>query len=919
MSSFTARLFGPFEVWIDGAPMPRLRSRKGQLLLAHLILRHGQEVTRDWLCGVLWPESFVEQARLSLRQSLVDLRKALGSEANRIEALGATGLRFDAAGADIDVVKFDAEGDMGVYRGPLLEGIRDDAIQAERDARAEAFVRLARTKAEADVRRGDRDEAVRCLRRAIFVNPLDESSHRLLMQMLAEGGHVAEGMEVYRRLRAHLRDEFLAEPDAQTVAVYEGLRSRVREEHRGRAGDVGSSARPLKLPRPLTPLIGRDYEAASTVGLLESHRFVSLTGLGGIGKTRLSLEVARLIGEANAATEVAFVTLAPYQPSQPIDEYLRAVLEVPETRPLLDWMGDVPRLLVLDNCEPVLDEVADFLLQAFDACPELRVLATSRTSVGIPGEVVVALRPLTFAGEGATLEETEAAPACALMLDRMGRTLATVNRERDVRFAGEICRRLDGIPLAIELAAAQSRALPLGELLARIDRPFELLRSAERGRPARHLTMEATIQGSYELLDEETRRCFRTLGIFVGGFRLEAAERVCATDGTLGAIARLVDASLLTIAEGDDTGPRYVMLETIRAYALARLREAGEEEAVRQRHFDECLRFASVARAELMGPDQVLWCARLDTERGNFRFALEHCVENQAFFDLLNSLFFYWHLKSHTQEASRWFAEAMGRTEGVRTASVARMYSGAATMAWHRMEMDDAYRWVNRAVELGREGGDTDTLFSALNVQGIVLRMIGEYERAFESSAESVRLIRQANHPARLARGLANLGRAATTLQRYADAEAYFQESLALFGQAGDEREGAHTLQSYAWCLGHAGRIEESRRHHLEAVATLERLKDDYRLAWSFVSIATLCIIVGQWEDAARLYGTIQSLERTHGFEILNEKNTIDQAQIARVGEAIGEDRYRKLLEETYGWTVEQGIGLVRAVCAPQG
>lgn len=908
MSSLVIRLFGPLEVLIDGFPMPRLRSRKGQLLLALLVLRAGQDVSRETLCELLWPESFIDQARLSLRQSLVDLRKALGPEAARIETCGATGLRFDSSGAEIDLLEFDAVASIdraiAVYRGPLLEGFREEAIVREREARLEAYVGLLMRRAEtAD----DGMTTVAALRKAAVANPLHEASHRALMQALTEQGHLAEALEVYRKLRAYLRDQIAADPDAQTVALYETLRGRIALPKT--TAEIARTEG-VQLPRPLTSLVGRGCEEASLAGLIGVHPLVTLTGLGGIGKTRLAIEIARQIAEEERETEVVFVSFAHAQDESTVTEAVRTALGMKDPKPLLEWIGARPLFLVADNCESALEPIAEFVAEALAACPRLRVLATSRASLAIPGERVVALRPLATGAADASLEELEAAPACALMLERMGLVSARRPGEHEIRLAAEIARKLDGIPLAIELAAAQSRALPLPDLLARIDRPHAVLRSEERGRPARHQTLEATIRGSYDLLDEASRAAFRALGIFAGGFTLEAAEAVCPDGTAIACLHRLVDASFVEI--GDD---RYRMLETIRQFALDLLRESGEYEAVRARHYAEYLRFASLARAQLMGADQLVWMRRLDAERDNMRVALGGTVDNQAFYELLNALFFYWHLASNIQEAERWFDEAHRRTEGVAQASLSRMYAGAGTMAWHRMELDVARDSLEKAVAYARAAEDEASLFSALNALGIVLRMQGDYQAAYDATVESVHYIRATNHPGRLARGLANLGRAAAMLHRFDEGEAIFHESLGLFRQVGDERDHAHTQQSFAAMLGDAGRYAESKATHLEALETLTRLEDPFRLAWSFKTIFELCLQTGEAHLGARLMGAVRALERRHGFEVIDVRTPSDRRHEEGLHAALGSAAVEAALAETGEWTWQDGVALAKSVC----
>ena len=932
---FQARLFGPLEVLIDGVPMQKLRSRKGQVLLAHLILRNGSEVAREYLCELLWPDSLLDQARLSLRQSLVDLRKALGTQGYRIDSPETQSLRFLLEGSEVDVVRFDRlsagcefsranlEELLKLFRGPMLEGVDDEPIRVENEARKLAFSRYLIQYIESATASEEWSEVIYCCKSAIIHFPLTESYHRSLMTTLSSAGNHAEALDVYGRLKSQLWAQKRIEPDPTTVQTFREIRDAAQSKHQAISHQDQELAR-SNVPRPLNRLIGRTSENASIVNALHSHRLVSITGPGGIGKTRLTLEVCYNLEKSDQFPDgIAFVPLADCASPQFVPELiarsvgLRDDAKFPTMNALRRFLSHKKMLVVLDNCEHLIDACSLAISELLSACPELCILATTREVLGVVGELNIAVSPLELSPAEASVQEIRDSEAFLLFEDRRALlSQSPVLGSSEVILVGEICRRLDGIPLAIELAAARLRVLSLEDILKRTESRFVLLKSSDRDRPARHQTMEDSIQESYRLLRSNEQLCFCELCIFEGGFTLEAADAVCTEGNTLAHITRLIESSLLSIGPSSQKPTRYYMLETIRQFGLLQLQETGFGPHVSDRHYQEFLRLSRESRTMLLGSEQLYWLQRMDAEQPNIRAALARCSSNQEFAQLVETLMFYWHLSGNAVEAKRWFSEALTRTEGVAKRELARVYLGAGMMAWHIMNLQNARSWLERGAEYALEISDEMTLASSYSMLGIILRTQGESEKAYEVSKESVRLMRDKNDPARLARSLANFGRAASSARRLTEAVEIFEESLGLFKQVGDTRDFAHTMQSLAWNLTEQGDFARSKQLHRESIETLYELRDAYRLAWSFSNLSSVCFREGRILESAKLYAIVLALEKSGNYEVLIPGNEQSDLEISTFHSTLGHTEMQRLISECESLSLDSSVEFALTCCA---
>ena len=498
----------------------------------------------------------------------------------------------------------------------------------------------------------------------------------------------------------------------------------VLAEGEAEADHVQAGGRPGSgLAAPPTRLVGREAELARAAALLrpDGARVVTLTGPPGVGKTRLAVELARRLGAAYP-DGVCLVALAPLSDPALVLPAVAAALGVPDggAIPLPDAVagrlaGKRP-LLVLDNCEH-LPEAAPAVADLVGRCPGLTVLATSRAPLRLRGEQEFSVPPLALPdatpGPGAARAAVEACPSVALFLERARDARPDLELgDADLAAVAALCRRLDGLPLALELAAARVKVLPPRALLARMEAALPLLTGGPRDLPARQRTLRDALAWSYDLLAEEERAVFRRLGVFAGGFDLDAVAALCPAPGTLDVLARLVDHSLVRVGGAADGEPRFVLLETVREYALDRLAERGEADAVRRAHARHFAALAEAAAAALHGPRQAPWLDRLEREHANFRAALRWALDGgEAGLGLRlgAALWWFWFVRGRWSEGLAWLEALLALPAGAGGAADdakirSRALTGAGWLAEYALRAPAA-RALLEAGRGARRGG----------------------------------------------------------------------------------------------------------------------------------------------------------------------------------------------------------------------
>ncbi|MDQ2808093.1 MAG: tetratricopeptide repeat protein [Chloroflexota bacterium] len=643
-----------------------------------------------------------------------------------------------------------------------------------------------------------------------------------------------------------------------------------------------------QLQLPASSFIGREADLAQAQHLLTTTRLLTLTGPPGIGKSRLALHLAVAVAAAFPGG-LWLVELSTVNDPRLVPQQVAAVLGVregaapaaaaaagdPLLAALLAFLAAQPVLLVLDNCEHLLAACAQFAETVLAACPQVRLLTTSRQGLGSPAETILRLAPLDLppaAADATPARTAEGEPdlsaAARLFIDRTRAvhpsfaltpaTLAAVN---------QICRRLDGIPLALELAAAHVPGGPLDSLADRLDTHFGPLSSrAGRAAPPRHQTLQATFDWSYDLLPVAERVVLRRLAVLGGQWTGETAVAVCSGEGLTDAavqagVAQLVDKSLVLEDHTADP-PTYHWLATLRQYAAEKLRAAGELTWTRDRHLAVFLELAEAAAPHLQGAAQTTWLARLEADHANLRLALEWALAEEdapTALRLSGALWRFWYAHSHLSEGRRWLEAALHAGDAPAPLR-AHALIGAGVLAYMQGATTRAVARIEESLRLTRAGGDPTALADTLNSLAAVVQAQGDYERAGALLEESLALKRGLGDHWGTAASLGNLGLLAQAQADYPRARGLLQESLALFRNEEDTLGVANTLSNLGAVALAQGDAAQARQLGQEALGLWQELGDKAGLAQTLAQLAEAAAATGQAVHAAQLWGAVASL-----------------------------------------------------------
>ncbi|MEV6979419.1 BTAD domain-containing putative transcriptional regulator, partial [Kitasatospora sp. NPDC093806] len=727
-------VLGALAVWdADGEPV-RVPETKVRALLADLLLHEGRPVPPDRLVHDIWGDDVPANPANALQAKVSQLRRAIGRDRVTHHPAGYR-LRLDDAPAQLDAAGFRSLAArartvteprdraaaltraLDLWRGDAFADFADEefvrpAAQRLAEERLTALEELAEARLEFDdpLLPGEVTELA-------DRHPLRERLRAVQLRALYRAGRQGEAVAAYAALRARLVDELGLDPSPELAALHEAiLRQDTALRPTAATGPAGP-ARPeppapfhrAELPAPRTALVGRGAALDELARLVRAERLVTLTGPGGVGKTRLALalahrladdpgggapdevrlvELAALPADAAALTQAVATALGLREHAAPAGAPAAAAAPSAAVLPpgLAAALRDRRALLVLDNCEHVIEPAADLVAALLDGAPRLRVLTTSRESLRLSGEVLFPVAPLPAEAAERLFVERAAAAAPGF---------APAAGDEHTRAAvAEICRRLDGLPLALELAATRVRGLGVHELAARLGDRFRLLDSGQRGLPARQQTLRAVIDWSWDLLTPPEQAVLRRLAVPVGGCALPTAEALCAGPGVDGAdvpdlVGRLVERSLVEAAHTVD-GPRYGLLESVAAYARDRLHEAGEATGTAARHAAHFRDLAERAEAGLRGPGQRQWLARLDTESANTRAALDHALRSadpDGAARLAVALGPWWLLSGRLHEARRTLAAVLpgpGPDADARSAELRLLHDAFTMLTGHR-------------------------------------------------------------------------------------------------------------------------------------------------------------------------------------------------------------------------------------------
>jgi predicted ATPase/DNA-binding CsgD family transcriptional regulator len=670
-------------------------------------------------------------------------------------------------------------------------------------------------------------------------------------------------------------------------------------------------ARPQNnLPMSLSSLVGREKERIEAGQLLAERRLLTLTGPGGSGKTRLALAVA---GDVAGEFEdgVWWVELAPISDPELVAQEVARVLMIKErpgrsmTETLARNLAAAELLLIVDNCEHLVEACERLVSALLYSCPKVRILATSRESLGVAGETVLLVPPLSLPDAGHLPAPIELGryEAVRLFVERARSATPTFDlTERNARAVALLCSNLDGIPLAIELAAARTRVLSVAQISSRLASDLRVLKSASRTADPRQQTLAATLEWSHELLEEPERTLFRRLSVFAGGFSLEAAEGICTgggiqEDDVLDLLSRLVDKSLVSVAVHDGVEARYRLLETIRQYSSEKLLEAEETDEVVAGHALFFLLLAEEVEPGITSADRPRWLKKLEKDHDNLRAALARSFDARAQAEtgerLAGALLWFWFHHDYVSEGRRWLhkASSTGGTTEERPASRAaraKALCGAGLLDWIQGDQTAARTRLEESVALWRGVEDEQGLGQALRILAHVMLGQGDPSVARHLGEESVRLFRHSYDAFGLSTSLATLGMVAMTQEDYAAARSLLEESVEICRDSRDYWALSLALRNQGIMALKQGDYERAATRLAESELALEEPRSAFGML-NLDLLATAISMRGDHERAARLFGAAEAAREAAGVSVLPSTRADYDRGVAAARTGLGE------------------------------
>jgi predicted ATPase/DNA-binding SARP family transcriptional activator len=912
--SLEIRLLGPVELRIDGDKASIGGSRQRRLL-ALLALRPGQVIPADELIEEVWSGEPTDGADTTLRSYVSRLRRSLDGRA----AIDRTdrGYVLGLAPAAVDALEFErlvregsealAQGAIAAARERLVQGLglwrghafgdasNDGALRIAAERLEELRLLALERRIEADLELGGGSELVDELEALVREHPFRERLWRHLMLALYRADRQGDALAAYHRARRSLDEELGIEPGEELQQLEAAI---LRHE----VPPARPGAAPSNLPASLSTFVGRTREVEEVTVLVGLHRLVTLTGVGGVGKTRLAIEVARRrLAEHPDGTY--FVDLAPIADASHVTSAVATALGVQQqprqspTETLVAFLRQREVLLILDNCEHLLDAVAELAAALLEEAPKLRILATSREVLGVDGEADVAVPPMALVAVNETGDETRS-EAVQLFLERVDAARpGFVPDAEALAIAAQICRDLDGLPLALELAASRARALSIADIGRHLEDRFRFLVSWRRVSAARHRTLREAMDWSYALLAPAERDLLARIAVFPGGFTLDAAEAISEESAaTLDGLQRLVEASLV-IVDTAVAPTRYRLLETVRQYGLDQLGDRRDRAEASLTAWVLALVTSAIPDSTKPIPPDAY--ERFDREMDNIRAALRFAAADpdpEVELTIGSLIWRYWWVRGLLREGRAVSEGAIQRRGTVRTVPGARTLRAAASLAWAMGDFDEARAMGRRALQLAEEIGDVTEQMSANNVLAVIARSKDEFTRAAAHFERAIELAEADDNVELVNMYRGNLGSVYIDLERHDEARALFEAVLEYRAPLGPSEHAAVTHLNLGQLELQVGQLDIAEGHFTAALEGFQFVGFKARMANAMQGLAAVEARTGRAEAAARRLGGAAAVIGGTGWA--TGDSPLERAAVEAAREALGDEAFERLFHE---------------------
>jgi predicted ATPase/DNA-binding SARP family transcriptional activator len=823
-TAVTIELLGAFAVRVGTRLVEpaEWRLQKARSLVKLLALAGGHRLPRDRVVDLLWPDLDPSAANNNLYQTMHSIRRALrlpppaqaiGIRQGIVWLLPDGDLAVDVDAFEAGITAARRSDDLtlyhdalALYRGDLLpEDLYEDWAAWHRERLKETYIATLLDVARRHEARGELRMAMDLLNRAVEADPLREDAHTGLMRLYASTGQRGRALRQFRELREALATELDAEPDEDNRKMHEAIVAGRYGDADGAAAEEALAAPRHNLPLALTSFIGRRQELDDIARLLRQTRLLTLVGVGGAGKTRLALRAGwNLLTTYRDGVWV--IQLASLSDPERLPRLVAGTLGLEDESegPIIDRIIDRLRgdhaLLILDNCEHLPAACRDLSFALLSRCPELQILATSRTRLGLTGEMALTVNPLAHPPvDDLSLQELAGFDAVQLFVERARfRQPAFSLTPATAPGIQRICSLVEGIPLAVELAASRVGTLGVDHIAARLAESGELLSTDDRSGNPRHHNLAATLDWSYSLLEPAAQTLFRRLAVFSGGWTIEDAEQFIGDDlGGPGAVlellSRLADSSLVVVEGASEGTVRYRLLEPVRQHAQRLLRTRGAESEARRRHALVYLQLAEQAGPELRGAQARRWFARIDANLDNIRAAFRWTLDGpggiQNGLRVAGVFWRYWFSRGHLNEGREITRKLLIKAEAepdIDPGTLAAAYNAAGAMAFYQTDEEEALAHYRQSLRLRRQIGDQRGTAATLSNIGLVLKDQGEHAAAIDCFEESRRIFAALEDTRGLGSTLGNIGILYQELGDLARAQSFLEESLALIRVRGD-------------------------------------------------------------------------------------------------------------------------------------